>query len=331
MKINIYRDSTDKKILNLVQVEFPLTREPYADLGRRLGIDGDEVTQRIEQLKTNGIIRQISPVLDARHLGYQTTLVAMRVAKTQLGRAEELITEHPGVSHGYERNHHFNIWFTLASPHTADIDTELRQLTEPMEVEAIFSLPAVKVFKIGAYFDTVGDSQRTIGISRQPGGVLPEKAELSRIDRQVINELQQDLPLVPTPFSDMAARLDMDEESFLAQCQSLLQRGIMRRFGASVNHRKAGFTANAMTCWIAPPDTVDSAGRELSSLPEVSHCYERKTNPLWPYNLFAMIHCDTREACQAMASEVSSRIGLMDYTLLYSTKEFKKTRVKYLV
>ncbi len=327
----MHLDSIDKKLLNLVQAEFPLTKEPYADLGLRLGIGGDEVIHRIEQLKAGEIIRQISPVLDARSLGYQTTLVAMRMAESRLHKAEQLIIEHPGVSHGYERDHHFNLWFTLTIPPTADIETELKRLTNSIGTEAVFALPAVKVFKIGVYFDMGGDGQGTTGILTQPEGVLPEKVELSQADRLVINELQQDLPLVPAPFTAMAARLGMDEGNFLAQCQSLLQRGIMRRFGASVNHHKAGFKANAMACWAAPPEAVVAAGQKLASLPEVSHCYERKTNPFWQYNLFAMIHGHTKEACQKIASKVSHETGLMNYILLFSTREFKKVRVKYLV
>ncbi len=328
---NMDIESVTRQLLNLLQVEFPLAREPYSELGLKLGIDRDEVINHIEQLKAKGILRQISPVLDAPRLGYQTTLVAMRVAETQLDKAEQLITEHPGVSHGYERDHYLNLWFTLAVAPASDIETELKQLISPVDVEAVFALPAVKVFKIGVYFDMSGDGQGTTGIPTQPDGVLPEKAELSRTDRLIINELQQDLPLVPTPFAVMAARLGMDEEYFLAQCQSLLQRGIIRRFGASVNHRKVGFRANAMSCWVAPPDMVDAAGQKLASLREVSHCYERKTNPLWQYNLFAMIHGRTRDECQQIVDKVSDETGLMDYVLLFSTKEFKKTRVKYLV
>ena len=76
---------------------------------------------------------------------------------------------------------------------------------------------------------------------------------------------------------------------------------------------------------------LEIIGRKLASLPEVSHCYERKTNPLWQYNLFAMIHSHTREACQEIASKVSRETSLTDYVLLFSTKEFKKVRNKYLV
>ena len=325
----MHLDSIDKKLLNLVQAGFPLTREPYADLGIQLGIDRDEVIRRIEQSKAKGVIRQISPVLDARSLGYQTTLVAMRVAENQLDRAERRIGEHPGVSHGYEREHYFNVWFTLATPAGIDMESELEQLTSPIEAEAVIALPAIKLFKIVAFFDMDGDGPSAADTMIRPTGILPQKVELSPTDRLIINELQQDLPLVPRPFTGISARLGMDVKDFLVHCQPLLQRGIMRRFGASVNHNQAGFKANAMVCWLAPPDTVDTAGRKLASRREVSHCYERKTNPLWQYNLFAMIHSHTRKACQEIASKVSRETGLNDCVLLFSTKEFKKARVKY--
>lgn len=324
-------DSIDKKLLNLVQGAFPLTSEPYSALGQRLGINGSEVISRIKRLKEEGIIRQIGPVLEARRLGYQPTLIAMKVEETELDRAEQIISQHPGVSHGYERDHHFNLWFTLVVPPEVDIVTELELLTSSFEAKVVFTLPAVKVFKIGVYFNMDGQSLSQADTMTQPGGVLLQKAELTQIDRLVINELQQELPLVTTPFSTMAIRLDMNEEYFLTQCHSLLQHGIMRRFSASVNHNRAGFKANAMVCWMIPPDLVDVAGQNLASLPEVSHCYERKTNPLWQYNLFAMVHSRTRDACREKVSEVSHQIGLNDYILLFSTREFKKMRVKYLV
>ncbi len=327
----MYLDDIDKKILNLVQTEFPLTREPYAYLGLKLGIDGNEVIHRIEQLKAKGIIRQISPVFDSRRLGYQTTLVAMRVEPDQVDGAEQVIREHPGVSHGYEREHFFNIWFTLAVPPEVDFETELQQLTSATRAEAVFDLPTLKIFKIGAYFDMDGNSQETVGILPHSSGILPEKVELSQEDKLIIKELQQDLPLLAMPFNGMATRLGVSVDDFLTGCQSLLQCGIMRRFGAAINHRRAGFKANAMVCWTVPPDTVDAVGQKLASFRQVTHCYERKTNPLWQYNFFAMIHGHTREVCQKLVSDISCQVGLKDYVLLFSLKEFKKTRVKYLI
>ena len=98
-----------------------------------------------------------------------------------------------------------------------------------------------------------------------------------------------------------------------------------------INHRRVGFKANAMTCWVAPPEKVEAAGQKLASLREVTHCYERKTNPFWQYNLFAMIHGHSRKECLEVANKVSTETGLINRVLLFSTKEFKKVRIKYLV
>jgi len=123
----------------------------------------------------------------------------------------------------------------------------------------------------------------------------------------------------------------MSQSEFLAGCQSLLMRGVMRRFGAAINHRQAGYIANGMTCWEAPPEKLDVAADILTSQSAVSHCYERETNPWWKYNLFAMIHGQTREECIAIADRVSAQTELADYVVLFSTREIKKTRVRYQV
>jgi len=323
-------DSVDQKLLGLLQARFPLTSKPYAELGLSLGIAEDEVIHRIEEMKTKGLIRQISPVLDARCLGYKTTLVAMRVAETHLDRAAKFLTEHPRVSHAYEREHQFNLWFTLSVPDTADLDAELLRLADMIEAEAFFDLPMVKVFKLRTYFSSDEDDQPEVpaGI---PNGATSQSVHLSPVEREVINELQQDLPLISRPFLEMSVRLRIGEEKFLAQCQSLLSRGIIRRYGASVNHRGAGFAANAMTCWAVPKEMVEVIAEKLVPLKQVSHCYERKTNPEWHYNLFAMIHGHTRDLCQGIVDRVSAEADITDYVLLFSTREFKKTRVIYQV
>jgi DNA-binding Lrp family transcriptional regulator len=158
-------------------------------------------------------------------------------------------------------------------------------------------------------------------------------SELSPTDRAVINELQQDLPLNEKPFDLISARLSMDVDKFISRCQALLQRGIMRRFSASINHSKLGFTANAMACWNMPSDIIEAAGEKIAKFPEISHCYERQASPLWPYNLFAMIHAASRETCQAIADRVrsESRLNKDNLVLLFSTREIKKTRVRYTV
>ncbi|HEX78306.1 MAG TPA: Lrp/AsnC family transcriptional regulator [Dehalococcoidia bacterium] len=324
-------DELDKKLLNTAQGDFPLGREPFSAIGLQLGVGGDEVLRRLERLKGEGIIRHIGPILDARRLGYQSTLVAMQLPESRLDQAAQVINQHPGVSHNYARDHRFNLWFTLALPRDADLQGELQKLGHLVAAEAVLNLPALRVFKIGSYFDVAGEGRIIAGDSADDSGALPEKMELSPAERAIINELQQDLPLIPRPFDLMAQRLGMDTAEFLELCRSLLHRGIMRRFGASIKHDRVGFLANAMACWTAPMALVNLAGRRLAALLEVSHCYERQTSPLWPYNLFAMIHGHSPGACREVADKVSRETGLDECQLLFSVKEFKKARVRYMV
>ncbi len=323
-------DNIDKKLLGLLQMEFPITLEPYTDLGLKLGINSREVIQRIRKLKEAGIVRMIGPVLDARKLGYQSTLVGMKVIGEKIEKAGRIIKEHPGISHGYRRDHDFNLWVTLSIKQEANLESELEQLASSIGVEAIFALPALKIFKLRAYFGADGDDPPET-IAGTGALVRLQKAELSRMDRLVINELQHDLPLVVMPFTRSAAQMDINVNDFLSRCQSLLQRGIIRRFGASINHRNAGYKANAMVCWVVSPEEVDAAGRKIASTPEVSHCYERKADVIWPYNLFAMVHGHSPEHCRQVVDNISREIGISDRAVLFSTQELKKTRIMYRV
>ncbi|MBC8274174.1 MAG: Lrp/AsnC family transcriptional regulator [Chloroflexi bacterium] len=329
-------DNVDKNLLNIIQAEFPLSREPFAALELRLSVNRNEVIQRIESLKSRGIIRLIGPVFNPRRLGYRTTLVAMKVPVERLDKAKQIVSTHPMVSHCYERDHDFNLWFTLAMPVTEDIESEVHKLGSKIKVEEILNLPAVRIFKIGAYFNLGGSyasMPNMVDMVTHSNRLSNIDSEISPTDRAVINELQQDLPLNEKPFDLMSARLSIDVDKFLSRCQALLQCGIMRRFSAAVNHSKLGFTANAMACWDTPTDIIEAAGNKIAKFPEISHCYERQTSHLWPYNLFAMIHAVTKETCRAIVDRIHSETGLdkNGLVLLFSTKEIKKTRVRYTV
>lgn len=319
-------NDTDTKLLDLLQLSFPLTVQPYADIASRLGLSEGEVIAAIRRLKQDGIIRLIAPVFDTKCLGYKTTLAALKVSQDNMEKAAGIIQNHQGISHGYERDNDFNLWITLAT--TGDIKAELVNLAELTGAEQYFSMPAVKLFKLRALFIMGTDSEKKNSGNHNHMNYQQE-CNISPEDRMIINEIQQDLPLVSHPFAQMSARLGLGENEFILHCTSLLQRRIMRRFGAALNHHKAGFTANAMTCWIVPAEKVDTIGKKLALLPQVSHCYERETNPLWQYNIFAMIHGHIREECRKTAESISSETGITDCLMLFSTREIKKARIKY--
>ncbi len=318
-------DATDKQLIGLLQREFPLTREPFKALGVRLGINEDEVIGRILRLKEEGIVRQIGPVLEARRLGCYTTLVAFRVAEEHLEQATAIIMSHPGISHGYLRQHDFNVWITLSTSSAEMMRTEVNRLKEDMAADSAVELPVLKLYKICFHLDLEDSGQPLPDSSK----ISYRKANLAPSERAVINEIQQDLPLVDRPFDDMSDKLGVDVEDFLVCCRSLKRRGVMRRFGAAINHRRAGYRANAMTCWAVPPDVIDAAGARLAACKEVSHCYQRKTSPVWRFNLFAMIHGRNEEDCLKVADAVTNELGLERYSALFSIKELKKERVRH--
>ena len=103
----------------------------------------------------------------------------------------------------------------------------------------------------------------------------------------------------------------------------------MRRFAAVIRHRNAGFLANAMGVWAVPENEADAFGALAALEPAVSHCYHRPTYPDWPFSIFTMIHGKSSEDCEQVIRNLAEKSGINQHAALYSTREFKKIRVKY--
>lgn len=148
-------------------------------------------------------------------------------------------------------------------------------------------------------------------------------------DKAIIGLIQGDLPLKKRPFAEMAGSIGMTEDEFLERIRSLKESGTIRRFGATLRHQEAGFSSNAMVAWIVPDDRIEKVGHAMAEFKEVTHCYQRKPQLDWRYNLFTMVHGDDKEACFQVAGRMSRATGMEDYILLFSEKEFKKTSMAY--
>lgn len=152
---------------------------------------------------------------------------------------------------------------------------------------------------------------------------------LSAREKAIISRLQKDLPASLTPYADLARELEMEEEELLSIIADFKREGILRRLGVALYHRNVGYTANAMVVWQVPPDRVEEAGLIMASFPQASHVYQRPVYPDWPYNLFTMLHGNSREECEDTAARIAAKTDIQDYLLLYSLREFKKTSIKY--
>jgi DNA-binding Lrp family transcriptional regulator len=154
---------------------------------------------------------------------------------------------------------------------------------------------------------------------------------LDAIDRQLIAATQGGLPLTRQPYRALAEQLGLEEADVLARLQGLLQRGAIRRIGAIPNHYALGLTANGMSVWDIADRDVAEVGARVGALEFVTHCYERPRHlPLWPYNLFAMVHGRTRDEVRAKVAEIAALIGPASrgHDVLFSTRILKKTGLR---
>ncbi|MDF2614370.1 MAG: hypothetical protein K0S71_2156 [Clostridia bacterium] len=152
---------------------------------------------------------------------------------------------------------------------------------------------------------------------------------MTELEKAIIRRLQEDLPLVKEPYKHMAAELGISEQEFLDKMSSFKEQKMLRRIGAILHHRTAGFEANAMVVWKVPQQRVAEVTELMISFREVSHCYERQSLPEWPYNIYTMIHSTHFETCGALIKQIADLTHLDHYEILYSTKELKKSSMKY--
>ncbi|EPR35833.1 MULTISPECIES: siroheme decarboxylase subunit alpha [Desulfococcus] len=146
-------DATDRRLLNRIQSDFPISPNPYADIGAELGIPEAEVIRRLRRLKACGIIRRIGANFFPRKLGFVSTLCAAKVPEDRHALFAETVNRYPGVTHNYTRDGDFNVWFTFIAPSMSEIERHLREIVDVTGVKEIINLPATAVYKIKAHFD----------------------------------------------------------------------------------------------------------------------------------------------------------------------------------
>ena len=154
---------------------------------------------------------------------------------------------------------------------------------------------------------------------------------LDAIDRKLIAATQGGLPLVAKPYRALADHLGLDEAEVVSRLGQLLENGAIRRIGAIPNHYALGTTANGMSVWDIADEAVADVGARVGALDFVTHCYERPRHlPLWPYNLFAMVHGRTRDEVRAKVAEIAVLVGpaARAHEVLFSTRILKKTGLR---
>lgn len=144
-------DKTDKQLLQIIQYDFPLDNRPYKVIGEKLSLSEREVIERIEKLKEDKIIRRIGGIFSSKKLGYTSLLCAIKVPSEDVTKVSEVLNAYPGITHNYERDHAYNIWFTLITENEETKNALINDIEKQIGYN-VKKLPAEKLFKLRAVF-----------------------------------------------------------------------------------------------------------------------------------------------------------------------------------
>jgi DNA-binding Lrp family transcriptional regulator len=327
-------DDFDKRLMNLLQSNFPLDPQPFARIAALAELELDDVLTRTQRLLDGRIIREITPIFDTRALGYESMLVAAKVDSEHPQRAAQIVNSYPGVSHNYLRTHDFNLWFTIATPPDSELGLAgtLEVLMRETGAESMRELPTLTLFKINMNLEMEKgtDALAAAAVEAAPPREL-DAQPYDADDIALIRALQGPMAAVERPYDEAAAELGISTEALLERLRGMVDRKILRRVAAILYHRRAGFSANGMGVWKVPDEQIMEVGARMASFRGVSHCYQRPTYEDWPYSVFTMAHGRSKEECDAVLDSIAEDCGIGPdgRATLYSSTEYKKIRLRY--
>ena len=329
-------DHIDKKILSVIQTDFPITARPFDTLAQTIGSNGQNVIGRVQRMFADRIVRRLGAIFDSKSLGYFSSLNAVHVDPQKLDEVAAIISELTGVTHNYRREHHYNLWFTLIAESAQRYQEIIEDLQARTGIEKIFVLPAMKVYKIRVNFQVgPADPQTSAPLAAlNQSGLGPasrpsEPVKLSEDQKALVRLLQESIPLVDEPFAAIGGQIGWPAEQVIKQIDNWRANGVIRRFGVVVIHQRLGFSANGMAVFRIRDDQIDRLGEQLAKRPEISHCYHRPPLEGFDFTLYAMVHGQSESQVHSIVADILCEIGPHEHAVLFSTAEYKKTSAKY--
>ncbi len=317
-----------RQFINRYQGNFPLIEQPFAPIAAELGIDSGELITLIQGLLDDGLLSRFGPLYDASSMGGSITLAAMSVPQDRYEEVTLMVNAMPEVAHNYQREHTLNMWFVIATE-TAEL---LQQTIDHIEQVAnlpVYNFPKLQTYYLGLWLrldEAGGVSTETVAGPLKQGGMI-----IDELDRKIVQATQAGLPLNTAPYREIAGICGCDTKTVIQRMQRMLDRGVIRRIGAIPNHYRLGLHANGMSVWDVGDECLHELGARLGRLEFVSHCYQRPRHlPLWPYNLFAMIHGHDRDEVMQKMEQVVELLGpsCRQHDVLFSTRILKKTGLR---
>ncbi len=317
-----------RAFINRFQGGFPLTERPYLRVAAMLGTDEATLISSVRGLLADGYLSRFGPLFDIERLGGRFTLAALSAPEADFERVAATVNALPEVAHNYRRDHALNMWFVLAASSEGALKETVSRIRALTGLE-VYQFPKLKEFHLGFWLQLGegGDiAQRRVerAPAQKPSGI-------DALDQAIVTATQAGLPLEPEPYAAVAESVGCDTPAVLRSLYRMLNNGSVRRIGAVPNHYRLGLRGNGMSVWDIDDDDADAVGERIGRLDFVSHCYLRpRHRPLWPYNLFAMVHGHDRAEVEAQVEVIRDLAGdcCRRHAVLHSTAVLKKTGLR---
>ena len=319
----------ERSFLNRYQGGFPLTERPYRQVAAELGTDDDTLIATIRGMLDKHLLSRFGPLYNAERMGGAFTLAAMEVPETEFAATARTMEEVPEVAHNYRRDHRLNMWFVLATSSKEGLADAIHHI-QSLTGLTVYDFPKLEEYHLGFWLHL--DENGGVGLRRVESDQPAESLELDAIDRAIVSATQAGYPLQSEPFAAIAEQTDCDSQTVITRLERMLAAGAARRIGAVPNHYRLGLRGNGMSVWDLDDERVDVLGARIGALDFVSHCYRRPRRlPLWPYNLFAMIHGHDRDQVRAAAARIEEIVAghCRGKDVLFSEAILKKTGLRF--
>ncbi len=322
------RPALDQLLLNDWQRDFPLSETPFAGVALRCDSDEATVLATYRRLLKEGSVSRIGGIWGAG-VGGAAMLCALSVPEKQLAQVARRVNAIEGVNHNYEREHDYNLWFVITGRDRDTVHAQVNQLEDATGLKAL-RLPMVRPYRIDLGFDLRQTQQ-----SPHPGEAHAAQRQrgtpVAVADERLAALVEEGLPIMARPYDAWAEALGWSTERIRQTLTRWLAQGTLRRFGVVVRHHDLGISANAMTVLDVPNELVDACGARLASQPGITLCYRRERHRDWSYNLYFMVHGQSREAVNGIIESAIQQAGLGGYPrqTLFSGTRFKQTGGRY--
>jgi siroheme decarboxylase len=128
---------------------------------------------------------------------------------------------------------------------------------------------------------------------------------MTQKEKQILQFLQDDFPLVERPFLHAAGAFGMKEDELLRLLAGLKRRGVIRYLGIIFDPARLNITS-VLSAAAVPAARAESVARVISGFREVSHNYLRSGCP----NLWFTLSASSLSALQSLIGRVEKKAGV---------------------